>query len=156
MAEMDYEKMRLRDPYVEPTDEVLMEALEGSYATYKKLQDALTDLELKQEWVYYHSCSKAWLAKGIFRWTTARGTEKEKVIYWSSAWEGYFCLTIWFKEKNREEVLKADVSEKTKRLIREAKTLGKLPTFPVEFEVKTDEPLADIYALIECKKRLEK
>ena len=156
MTKMDYSKLRLRDPYVEPTDEVLREVLGESYAVYQKFQKALGGLELKQEWTYYNGCGKSWMAKGIFRWTTSRGTKKEKVIYWSSAWDGYFCVTIWFKEKNRAEVLKVEVSEKTKRLIREAKMLGKMPTFPVVFEVTTDEPLADIYKLIECKKRLEK
>ena len=65
-------------------------------------------------------------------------------------------MAVWFKEKNRAEVLMADVSEKTKRLIRDAETMGKMPTFPVMFDITTVEPLADIYTLLDCKKRLER
>ena len=46
--------------------------------------------------------------------------------------------------KNRAEILTADVSEKTKQLIRDAETMGKLATFPVVFDVTTAESLADI------------
>jgi len=70
--------------------------------------------------------------------------------------EGYFSVAVWFKEKNRAEVLMADVSEKTIQLIRDAETMGKLPTFPVVFDVTTVEQLADIYALLDCKKRIER
>ena len=65
-------------------------------------------------------------------------------------------MTVWFKEKNRAEVLMADVSEKTRQLIRDAETMGKMPTFPVVFDITTVELLADIYALLDCKKRLER
>jgi len=50
----------------------------------------------------------------------------------------------------------ADVSEKTKQLIRDAETMGKMPTFPVVFDITTAEPLADIYVLLDCKKKPEK
>jgi len=70
--------------------------------------------------------------------------------------EGYFSVAVWFKEKNRTEVLMADVGEKTIQLIRDAETMGKLPTFPVVFDVTTVEQLADIYALLDCKKRIER
>ena len=60
------------------------------------------------------------------------------------------------KEKNRVEALMADVSKKTKQLIRDAETMGKMPTFPVVFDITTVEPLADIYVLLDCKKKLEK
>jgi len=65
-------------------------------------------------------------------------------------------VAIWFKEKSREEVLKADVGEKTRQLICDAKTMGKLPTFPVMFDITATEQLEDIYVLLDCKKRLER
>jgi len=100
--------------------------------------------------------SKAWFAKGQHFWTTTRGTRKEKNLYWLHVFEGYFSVAVWFKEKNRAEVLGADVSEKIKMLICGAKTMGKLPTFPVVFDITTVEPLTDIYALLDCKKRIER
>jgi len=151
----DHEKLRLRDPETMPTSEVLEQTLSGSYAAYETFQDALPGLEIEQEWQWY-TPHKAWFAKGQHFWTTPRGTRKEKNLYWLYVYEGYFSVAVWFKEKNRAEVLMADVSEKTKQLIRDAETMGKMPTFPVVFDISTSEPLADIYTLLDCKKRLER
>ena len=155
---MNDEKLRLRDPGITPTNQVLEEVLGKSYRAYEKFQSALPDLDIEHEWKYYPSpmCGKAWLAQGKFRWTTLRGTKKEKTIYWSSAWDGYFVVAIWFKEDNRAEILKADVSEETKQLIRKGKMFGpKMRTFPVEFEIIDAKQIADICTLIQYKKRLE-
>ena len=151
----NHENLRLREPEVTPTSEVLKQVLGSSYAAYETFQDALPGLEIEQEWQWY-TPHKAWFAKGQHWWTTLRGTKKEKNLYWLHVCEGYFSVAVWFKEKNRTEALRADVSEKTKQLIRDAETMGKMPTFPVRFDITTAKPLADIYALIECKKRIEK
>lgn len=150
----NHENLRLREPEVTPTSKVLEQTLGSSYAAYETFQDALPNLEMEQEWQWY-TPYKAWFAKGQHFWTTSRGTRKEKNLYWLYVYEGYFSVAVWFKEKNRTEVLRADVSEKTKQLIRDAKTMGKLPTFPVVFDVSTVESLVDIYALLDCKKRIE-
>jgi len=150
-----HENLRLREPEINPTYEVLEKTIGGSFSAYETLQDELPRFDIEQEWTYYAGCTKSWLAKGQYRWTTPRGTSKEKTIYWLSAWDGYFKVAVWFLEKNRREILSSSVSEKTKQLIREAKTLGKMMTFPVEFNITTSEPLADIYTLINCKKNLE-
>jgi len=112
-------------------------------------------LEIEQGWQWYKPY-KAWFAKGQHWWTTARGTKKEKNLYWLHVFEGYFSVAVWFKEKNREEILGADVSEKTRQLIRDAETMGKMPTFPVVFDITTTELLDDIHELLDCKKRLER
>ena len=150
-----HENLRLREPGVIPTGEVLERALGDSYAAYETFQEALPGLEIEQEWQWY-TPYKAWFAKGQHWWTTPRGARKEKNLYWLHVYEGYFCVVVWFKEKNRTEVLNAAVSEKTTQLIRDAKTRGKMPTFPVIFDVNTTEALVDIYALLDCKKRLER
>ena len=151
----DHEKLRLREPEVTPASEVLEQALGDSYAAYEAFQDALPNLEIEQEWQWY-TPYKAWFAKGQHFWTTPRGARKEKNLYWLHVYEGYFSVAVWFKERNRAEVLMADVSEKTKQLIRDAATMGKLPTFPVVLDITTAEQLADIYALLDCKKRIER
>ncbi len=151
----NHEKLRLRDPGLLPTSELLEQTLGDSYAAYETLQDALPGLEMEQAWQWY-TPHKAWFAKGQYFWTTPRGTRKEKNLYWLHVYEGYFSVAVWFKEKNRLDVLSADVSETTKELIRNAETMGKVPTFPVVFDITTAQPLTDIYALLDCKKRLEK
>jgi len=151
----DHENLQLREPEVTPTRELLEQILGDSYAAYETFQDALPGLEMEQEWQWY-TPYKAWFAKGQHFWVTPRGTRKEKNLYWLYVYDGYFSVAVWFKEKNRTEVLRADISEKTKKLIRDAETMGKLPTFPVVFDITTVEPLADIYLLLDCKKRIEK
>jgi hypothetical protein len=138
-----------------PTCELLEQILGVSYAAYEALQDALPALEMEQEWQWY-TPHKAWFARGQHFWTTQKGTKKEKNLYWLHVFDGYFDVAVWFKEKNREEILNADVSEKTKQLIINSETFGKMPTFPVVIEVTSADALADIYALIDWKKRLEK
>jgi len=151
----DHENLQLREPQVTPTRELLEQILGDSYAAYETFQDALPGLEMEQEWQWY-TPDKAWFAKGRHFWVTPRGARKEKNLYWLYVYDGYFSVAVWFKEKNRTEVLRADISEKTKKLIRDSETMGKLPTFPVVFDITTVEPLADIYLLLDCKKRIEK
>ena len=150
-----YENLRLRDPEAAPTNELLEKTFGTSYRTYQTFLDSLSGLELEQKWQFYNCSCKSWMARGIYRWTTPRGTNKEKNIYWLSAWDGFFKVAIWFLEKNRYEILKANLGDQTKQKIRTAKTLGKMATFPLEFEITSPEPLADIYTLIKYKKQLE-
>ena len=151
---MNHDDLRLRDPGETPTRDLLEQTLGDSYAAYELLQESLPGLEIEQEWQWY-TPHKAWYAKGQHFWTTPRGTRKEKNLYWLHVFEGYFNVAVWFLEKNRAEILKADIADKTKQIIRDAKTFGKMATFPVAFEVTDAGPLADIYTLIKCKKRLE-
>ena len=151
----NHENLQLRDPEVTPTSEILEQTLGGSFSAYEAFQEALPELEIEQEWQWY-TPHKAWFAKGQHFWTTPRGTRKEKNLYWLHVYEGTSSVGVWFKEKNRDEILYANVSEKTRRLIHNAETMGKVPTFPVVFDITTDESLADLCTLIECKKELER
>ncbi len=151
----EQEKYAFKSSELPPTSEMLEQALGAAYPAYEALQDALPGLEIEQEWQWY-TPYKAWLAKGQHYWTTARGTRKEKNLYWLYAYEGHFIVAVWFKEKNRAELLNSDVSEEAKELIRASETLGKLPTFPVALDITSAASLAGLFALIECKKRIEK
>ena len=150
-----HDTLQLRDQRVTPTSEVLELALGESYGAYTAFLDGLPGLEIAQEWQWY-TPHKAWFARGQHRWVTSRGTAKEKTLYWLHVFDGSFDVAVWFKEKNRMEALEANVSDKTQQLILDAGTMGKMPTFPVVFEITTIKPLADVYTLIECKKRLER
>ena len=152
-----YENLRLKDKDVTPTPEVLKSALGTSYSAFTKFIDGLAKLDISNVWQYYPCVgTKAWLGRGEYRWTTPRGANKVKNIYWLSAWDGHFQMAVWFKEDNRMEILKADVTEETKQLIRKGKMFGpKMRTFPVEFEIKTTSQLNDIYTLLRLKIQLE-
>ena len=150
----DHKNLQLRDPEVTPTNEILEQILGNSYAAYEMFQDTLPNLEMEQAWQWY-TPHKAWFAKGQHFWTTPRETKKEKNLYWLYIYDGHFSVAVWFKEKNRAEILSAAVSEKTKQLIQDAETMGKVLTFPVLFDITATHELADIYTLLDCKKRLE-
>ncbi len=149
------EKPLLKDPSSLPTSEALEKALGASYAAYEALQESLPALEIEQEWQWY-TPYKAWFAKGQHYWTTPRGTRKEKNLYWLYVYEGHFIVAVWFKEKNRAAILEADTGETIKELVRSAETMGKVPTFPVVLDITAAEVLAELYLLLECKKRVEK
>jgi len=151
---MNREKLRLKDPGEIPNNEMLAQVLGESFDAYETFQEALPGLEIEQEWQWY-TPHKAWFAKGQHFWVTPRGTRKEKNLYWLHVYDGYFSVAVWFKEKNRAAILSSDVSEKTKELIRNAETMGKMPTFPVVFDITTTEPFSDICNLIDYKKKLE-
>ena len=126
-----HEKLQFKDPNSPPTSETLTETLGESYTAYETLQETLSNMDIEQVWQWYKPY-KAWFAKGQHFWTTARGTRKEKTLYWLHVYEEHFCVAIWFKEKNRTEILNADVSEETRQLIREAKEWScKMLTFAV-------------------------
>jgi len=148
------EILGLKDSATIPTEEAVKKALGDSYSAYATFQNALAGLELEQQWQWY-TPHKAWYARGQYKWTTPRGTAREKTIYWLYPFEGYFNVAVWFLEKNRMDLLGADVSDVAKKLIRETANFGKMQTFPVAFEVLGEEPLADIYELIKCKKKME-
>ena len=152
-----YEELRLRDPSVEPTEALLAEILGESYKAYTAFCKGLVGLDIEQVWQFYPCfATKAWMARGEYRWTTPRGAKKSKNIYWLSVWDKYFNVAIWFKGPNREEVAKLNISEETKNAVLKAKQFGpKMNTFPVEFHLTDPEQLADLYELIKCKKRLE-
>jgi len=152
---MNHEKLPLVNPDEMPTIPLLKETLGDSYAAYASFQDALPDMEMEQVWQWY-TPHKAWFARGQHWWTTKRGTKKEKTLFWLYVYEGYFSVAVWFKEKNRIEAQNADLSEAARQLIREANTMGKLPTFPVVIDITDIEDLADVYTLIGRKKDLEK
>ncbi|MCL2586872.1 MAG: DUF3788 domain-containing protein [Firmicutes bacterium] len=151
---MKQDKLQLKEYNVFPTREVLQSILGDSYPAYEAFQESLVDFKIEQDWQWYKPY-KAWFARGQYRWISPRGVSKEKTIYWVHFFDGYFVIAVWFKDKNRMEILNTNVSEDTKKLIRETGTMGKLPTFPVQFEVRNSKPLTDIYTLIRWKKDLE-
>lgn len=150
-----HENFQLREPGIAPTSEILEMVLGESDTAYKALQAALPALELEQSWQWY-TPYKAWFAKGQYVWITQRGMKKEKTLYWLYVYDGYFSIAVWFKEKNRETLLSADISEETKQRICGAETMGKLPTFPVIFEIRTADTLTEVYTLLAYKKEWEK
>ena len=148
------EQQLLRDPNIKPTEEVLAECLKKALSVYSKFISTFENNNIQLNWKYYND-GNAWLAKGLYKWTTTRGTQKEKNTFWLSVWDGYFKITIYIPTKNRAEALNLPVNDETKEMIEKAEQIGKLKFFPIMFELHSDELLNDILTLINFRKSIK-
>lgn len=143
----------LRDPNIEPTDEVIAKGLKEANAAFIKFVDGIKQQGISlMDWRYYND-GKAWLSKGEYKWQTPRGAEKVKPIFWLSIWDGFFKVSFFFGYDVQEELLSLPLSQKTKQLIMDAKPMGKTMRFmPIVLDITSDTQLNDIYTLSEFRK----
>ncbi len=144
----------LRDPDVEPTNEIIAESLDIANFTYIKFIEGLKNLNIDLEYRYY-SDGKAWLGKGLYRWIGVRGGQKEITACWVSIFKGFFKVTIYIPERSRTEALSLALGGDIRRMIEDSVQMGKLRFFPLVFELRSDELLDQIYMLIDFRKNLE-
>ena len=76
----------LRDPDIQPTNYAIAKALGDSNNAYIKFINEIASHDILLEWRYYND-GKAWLAKGLFKWTGVRGGQNEKTVFWLSIWD---------------------------------------------------------------------
>ena len=148
------EKQLLRDVNLEPTGEIIAAGLGPAQDAYAEFSEKLKNHDIELNWRYYND-GKAWLGKGLYKWTTQRGTQKETTAFWLSVWEGFFKVSIFIPEKCRSEVLSISLSGEVKRMIEDARQMGKLKFFPLVFDVYSNELFDEIFALIDFRKALK-
>ena len=147
------EQQLLRDQSIEPTAEIIAEGLDSAYDAYQKFTKGLVPYEVQVDWNYYKD-GNAWLGKGLYKWTTSRGTAKEKTVFWLSIWEGLFKVTFFLPEKYREDALNLPLNKEAKKMVKEAKQMGKLKFSPLIFDMDSDKLLDDIFTLVEFRKAI--
>jgi hypothetical protein len=143
----------LRDPNIELTDDILKSTLGDIFDTYGAFVRRVSELDVMIEWRYYND-GKAWLAKGVHKWSTPRGTEKEKTVFWGGIFKGFFRITVFFKDTERESLKVLHVQPAVKALIEENKTMGELKFFPLVFDISMNEQLDNALSVIAHKKLL--
>lgn len=143
----------LRDPNVEPTAEIIYEGLGSANNAYKNFIRGLNNYDISlMDWRFYND-GKSWLSKGEYKWTTPRGTNKVKPIFWLSIWNGFFKVTIFFSEKIKDELLTLPISNECKELIENTKINGeKMRFLPIIFDITDDNQLDDVYVLVKFRK----
>ena len=151
---MKKEQQLLCDATVEPTSEVIAEGLGSANAAYVGFLDELKNHSIELNWLYYHD-GKAWLGKGLHKWTTKRGTQKEKTAFWLSVWEGSFKVTIYVPEKYRSEALRLPLGDEIKKMIEDAKQVGKLKFFPLIFDLRSSKMFGELFTIIDFRKVLK-
>ena len=147
------EQQLLRDPSVEPTAAIIAKGLGAANPVYVKFIEGLKDYGISlMDWRYYND-GKAWLSKGEYKWTTSRGTNKVKPIFWLSIWRGFFKVSFFFSPSVQGELQNLPISLGTKELIRDAKPMGKTMRFiPVVMDIKTNKQLDDVYIIAQFRK----
>ena len=150
------EQQLLRDSSIDPTSDVIANALGEANGTYVKFIEGLENHDVQVDWRYYND-GKAWLGKGLYKWTTVRGTQKEMTTFWLSIWQGFFKITVYIPEKARTDALNLPLYDTTKEAIENAKQMGKLKFFPLAFDLRSDsdELFDEIYTLVEFKKTVK-
>ena len=147
------EKQLLRDQIIEPTDEIIAVGLGAANDVYVKFIEELKEYGITlMDWRFYND-GKAWLSKGEYKWTTPRGANKVKPIFWLSIWEGFFRISFFFSTSLKDELQNLPISQETKEIIENAKPMGKTMRFiPVVMDIKTDQQLSDVYAIAQFRK----
>lgn len=147
------EKQLLKDPNIQPTEELIAQGLGKASTVFVKFIEDLNQYGITlMDWRYYND-GKAWLSKGEYKWTTARGTNKVKPIFWLSIWEGFFKVSFFFGYEVKEELLNLPISQDTKSLVKNAKSKGNTARFlPIIIDVTNEMQLNDIYVISEFRK----
>jgi hypothetical protein len=147
------EQQLLRNPEIQPTSEIIADGLGTAYKTYTKFMQELEHYKITlMDWRFYND-GKAWLSKGEYKWTTQRGANKVKPIFWLSIWRGFFRVSFFFSSDIQEELLQLSISQNAKELIRDASPMGKTMRFlPIVFDISNETQLSDLYILSEFRK----
>lgn len=144
----------LRNPDIEPSSDVIAKALGEANNAYIKFINELTNHDIQLAWHYYND-GKAWLAKGLYKWTGVRGGQKEKTVFWLSIWDGFFKVTIYVPEKARTDVLSLPLGNEGKLMIAASQQMGKLKYFPIVFELCSDEMFEVVFMLVDFRKSIK-
>jgi len=152
-SDMTYEQQLLRNPDIEPTSGIIAEGLGEAYKAYAVFIKELGRYDITlMDWRFYND-GKAWLSKGEYKWTTPRGANKAKPIFWLSIWSGFFKVSFFFGSDIQEELLQLPISQSAKELINDAKPMGKTMRFiPIVFDIADESQLSDLYVLSEFRK----
>ena len=144
-------KQLLRDPVIEPSSDVIAEALGESNNAYIKFVDERARRDSHLGWRDWNG-GKAWLAKGLFKWTGVRGGQNEKTVFWLSIWDGFFKVTIYVPEKSRADILSIPLGNELKQMISASKEMGKVKYFPIVFDLRSDEMLEAVFLIADNKR----
>jgi hypothetical protein len=143
----------LRNPDIQPSSDVIAKALGEANDAYIKLASELPGHDIHLEWRYYND-GKAWLGKGLHKWTGARGGQNEATVFWLSIWDSFFKSTIYFPEKARTDILSLELDDKTRQMVSDSQKMGKMKFFPVAFDFYSDEMLDAFFMLVDFRKAI--
>ena len=149
------DKQLLRNPDIQPTSDIIAEALQDTNDSYIRFLNELANQDIDLEWRYYTD-GKAWLGKGLYKWLGVRGGQKVTTVFWLSIWEAFFKITIYIPEKARDDLFSLPLNNTVKQMINDSKQMGnRLKFFPLVFELNSNESFEEIHILFDFKKSLK-
>lgn len=137
------EPFALKDKEQFPTPEVLSTILKGSFPAYEQLEKELADAGTGIEWKYYND-GKAWMGKLM---------AKKKNLGWLHVYSGFFTITCFCMEKHLETIAASALPQQVKDQVLGEAFDSKLK--PMRIAVRAVEQIADVYKLLDFKKRLK-
>ena len=139
------ETLLLREKEIEPTDEVLENALgKELFTIYQEIIKIFNDeFSLDPQWRFYKD-GKAWLCKVVY---------KKKTILWLSVWEKYIKTGFYFTDKTGIGVLELDIDNKIKEAFEVAKPIGKL--IPLVIDIDQQSQIEDLKKVVKYMKELK-
>lgn len=139
------ETLLLREKEIEPTDEVLENALgKELFIIYQELIKIFTnEFGLDPQWRFYKD-GKAWLCKVVY---------KKKTILWLSVWEKYIKTGFYFTDKTGIGILELDIDNKIKEAFEVAKPIGKL--IPLTIDIDQQNQIEDLRKVVKYTKELK-
>lgn len=142
---MSSEKPLLRDPDIQPSDDLLHNVLGDTvFSVYSELIHGVSiKFDLNPEWRFYKD-GGAWLCKVV---------DKKKTVFWLSVWDQYFRVVFYFTEKTRSGISELAINDGLKQRLYTTKMIGKL--IPMIFDMKDKQQLADLKEVIRYKKGLK-
>lgn len=144
----------LRDPEIEPSNEVIAQALGESYHAYVKFISELANHNINLEYRYYTD-GKAWLGKGLYKWTGLRGGQNEKTVFWFSIWDGFFKVSFFIPEKARKDALNLPLDNKVIQMIEKSPQMGKIKFFWIAFDLYSDEIFESVFLLADFRRSIK-
>jgi len=143
----------LRNPEIQPTDKIIADGLGETYKAYTKFVKEAEHYGISfMDWRFYND-GKAWLSKGEYKWTTPRGANKAKPLFWLSIWSGFFRVAFFFGFDIKKDLLELSISQTAKDIIENVEPMGKTMRFlPLVFDISSEEQLGDLYILSEFRK----
>lgn len=137
------EPFALKDKEQFPTPEVLSTILKGSFPAYEQLEKELADAGTGIEWKYYND-GKAWMGKLM---------AKKKNLGWLHVYSGFFTVTCFCMEKHLETIAASALPQQVKDQVLGEAFDSKLK--PMRIAIRAVEQIADVYKLLDFKKRLK-
>ena len=143
--ESNNENLLLRDKEIEPTDEVLENALGNElYIIYQEIIKIFTEeFSLEPHWRFYND-GKAWFCKVVY---------KKKTILWLSVWDNVIKTIFYFTEKTGTGIIELAIDNKIKEEFDTAKPIGKL--IPLVIDINQQKQIKDLKEVVKYKKGLK-